>query len=168
LAQATQNQDQECYSHLARGDKILKLSRRDLLVSTLLTGAAACSASSPKTLGIPSPFPGRVVEAAHPGSIVAGRYDRAAVRDLMRKGMVELTGAPSWQEAWRLFFQPGDVVGVKLNPVGRPAVISAPEVFLEIVDGLQAAGVKLQDIVAYDRYKAEFLAQVHHLVDVAR
>jgi hypothetical protein len=135
---------------------MLKLNRRDLLGSSLLAGAA-CSASSLKTLGIPGPFPGRVVEIAHPGSIIAGRYNRETVRDMMRKGMVELTGAPTWQEAWRLFFQPGDVVGVKLNPVGRPAVISAPEVFLEIVEGLQAAGVKTRDIVAYDRYRAEFL-----------
>jgi uncharacterized protein (DUF362 family) len=137
---------------------MLKLTRRGLLSSSLLTGAAACSAGTPKRLGIPGPFPGRVVEIAHAGSIVAGRYDREAVRDMMRRGMVELTGAPSWQEAWQLFFQPGDVVGVKLNPVGRPAVISAPEVFLEIVEGLQAAGVKPHDIVAYDRYKAEFLS----------
>ena len=136
---------------------MLKLTRRDLLGSSLLTGAAACSAGSPKTLGIPGPFPGRVVEIVHPGSIVAGQYNREAVRAMMRKGIVELTGAPSWQEAWGVFFQPGDVVGVKLNPVGRPSVMSAPEVFLEIVEGLKAAGVKTQDIVAYDRYKAEFL-----------
>ena len=137
---------------------MLKLTRREVLSSSLLTGAAAHSASSPKKLGIPGPFPGRVVEVAHPGSIVSGRYNREAVRDTMRKGMMELTGAPSWQDAWKFFFQPGDVVGVKLNPVGRPAVISAPEVFLEIVEGLKAAGVKPGDIVAYDRYKAEFLA----------
>jgi hypothetical protein len=136
---------------------MFKLTRREMLSSSLLTGAAACSAGSPNKLGIPGPFPGRVVEIVHPGSIVAGRYNREAVRDMMRKGMVELTGAPSWQEAWGVFFQPGDVVGVKLNPVGRPAVMSAPEVFLEIVEGLKAAGVKTQDIVAYDRYKAEFL-----------
>jgi hypothetical protein len=137
---------------------MLKLTRRDVLSSALLTGAAACSASSPQKLGIPGPFPARVVEVFHPGSIVAGQYNREAVRDTMRKGMMELTGAPSWQEAWQFFFQSGDVVGVKLNPVGRPAVISAPEVFLEIVEGLKAAGVKPRDIVAYDRYKAEFLA----------
>lgn len=136
---------------------MLKLTRRDVLSSALLTGAAACSASSPKKLGIPGPFPARVVEVFHPASIVAGQYNREAVRDTLRKGMMELTGAPSWQEAWQFFFQPGDVVGVKLNPVGRPAVISAPEVFLEIVEGLKAAGVKPRDIVAYDRYKAEFL-----------
>lgn len=136
---------------------MLKLTRRNLLGSALVTGAAACSANSPSKTGIPGPFRGRVVEVYHPGSILAGQYQRAAVRDTMRKGMMELTGAPTWQEAWRFFFQPGDVVGVKLNPVGRPAVISAPEVFLEIVEGLKAAGVQPRDIVAYDRYKAEFL-----------
>jgi uncharacterized protein (DUF362 family) len=48
-------------------------------------------------------------------------------------------------------------VGIKLNPVGRPDVISCPEVLREIIDGLRQAGVKLQDMVAYDRYRQEFL-----------
>ena len=136
---------------------MLELTRRWFVGSSLLTGATARVADSSPLPGIPGPFPGRVVEVAQPDSIIAGRYNRDGVRDAMRKGMVELTGAPSWQEAWRCFFQPGDVVGLKLNPVGRPAVISAPEVVLEIIEGLKAAGVKPQDIVAYDRYKAEFL-----------
>ena len=46
---------------------------------------------------------------------------------------------------------------VKLNPVGRPHVISAAEVVQTIVAGLASAGVKGRDIVAYDRYRNEFL-----------
>jgi hypothetical protein len=49
------------------------------------------------------------------------------------------------------------VVGIKLNPVGQPYVISAPEVFLEIVEGLKMAGVPMKNIVAYDRYHDQFL-----------
>jgi uncharacterized protein (DUF362 family) len=40
--------------------------------------------------------------------------------------------------------------------VGAPHVISSPEVVNEIIGGLQLAGVKLQDIVVYDRYRAQF------------
>ncbi|MBM3746758.1 MAG: hypothetical protein FJW34_13270, partial [Acidobacteria bacterium] len=60
----------------------------------------------------------------HPGSIISGQYQRPAVRAMIGKGMMELTGAPSAAEAWRLFFQPGDVVGIKLNPVGLPHLVS--------------------------------------------
>ena len=30
------------------------------------------------------------------------------------------TGAPDSTAAWKMFFEPGDVVGVKVNPVGKP------------------------------------------------
>ena len=92
-----------------------------------------------------------------PGVVVNRQYQSDAVRTMLNKGMMELTGAPSPQEAWRHMFQPGDVVGLKLNPVGRPFVMSAPEVVIEIVDGLKSAGVQPKNIVAYDRYHREFL-----------
>jgi uncharacterized protein (DUF362 family) len=137
--------------------------RREFLKKALWSGGAAMYATQMKaapasSLGIPGPYPGRVVSVAHSGSVIERKYQQEPVRSMMHKGMMELTGAPSPQEAWRVFFSPGDVVGVKLNPVGRPYVVSAPEVFLAIVEGLEMAGVKKNNIVAYDRYKAEFLA----------
>ena len=69
--------------------------------------------------------------------------------------MVELTGADHPKEAWRRFFEPEDVVGIKVNPVGKkpsgavgtgvsPVVgaISNPAVLIEVVEGLKSAGVK--------------------------
>jgi uncharacterized protein (DUF362 family) len=139
----------------------MSVGRREFLTAGSFGAAAslrgAAQAAKGK-LGIPGPFRGRVVAVQHPGSIVAGRYQREAVRAMIGKGLMELTGAPSATEAWRFFFEPGDVVGIKVNPVGQPYVISAPEVFQEIVEGLKEAGVKLRDIVAYDRYRAEFLS----------
>jgi len=61
------------------------------------------------------------------------------------------------REFLAVFFRPGDVVGIKLNPVGRPHVISAPEVLHPILQGLEQAGVRRRDIVVYDRYRQEFL-----------
>jgi uncharacterized protein (DUF362 family) len=98
-----------------------------------------------------------VVSVEHAGIVSSGKYQREAVRSTITRGLMELTGAPSAREAWSYFFKPGDVVGLKLNPVGRPFVISSPEVVLEIIDGLKMAGVRARDIVAYDRYKREFI-----------
>jgi uncharacterized protein (DUF362 family) len=75
---------------------------------------------------------------------------------MFRQGMTGLTGASDSKAAWSAFFEPGDVVGIKVNPVGAPHVISSPEVLNEIIGGLRLAGVKLQDIVVYDRYRAQF------------
>lgn len=139
--------------------------RRDFLQSAVAGGLLAATYSSVParamavgSLGIPGPFPGRVSAVHHPGSVAERKYHREAVRAMMNRGMMDLTGAPSPEEAWRTFFEPGDVVGIKLNPVGRPFVMSAPEVVQEIVEGLKLAGVKTTNMVAYDRYKREFLA----------
>jgi len=132
----------------------MHVDRRTWLKGSLLAGAAP----APKPgLGIPGPFRGRVVAVRHPGSIISGQYQRPAVRAMIGKGMMELTGAPSAAEAWRFFFQPGDVVGIKLNPVGLPHHVSTAEVFQEIVAGLNEAGVKPPDIVAFERYRNLFL-----------
>ncbi len=115
-------------------------------------------------LGMPGLYPGRVVSVENPAVLVSGQYQAGEVQKMMRRGMMELTGADGWVDAWRQFFQPGDVVGVKVNPVGQKfdaegrqvGVISDATVLREIVAGLEAAGVKRQDIVAYDRYRKQF------------
>ena len=138
----------------------MKVERRHFLAA--LASGAAARVATPQTmskkLGIPGPYPGRVIAVEHPGSIVSGQYQREAVREMLRRGIMELTGAPSPTEAWRVFFEPGDVVGIKVNPVGQPYLISKAEVFQSIVEGLNLAGVKNKDIVAYDRYKSQFLS----------
>jgi len=75
---------------------------------------------------------------------------------MIRKGMAELTGTDGGADAWRQFAGPGDVVGIKVNPVGKPHVISSPEVVREIIAGLNSAGVKPKEIVVYDRYRKQF------------
>jgi uncharacterized protein (DUF362 family) len=139
------------------------MRRRSFLAQTLLAsrfpavqGAPRLSAGSKP--GIPGPYRGRVVAVQHAGSVIAGRYQREPVRAMMRRGMMELTKAPSWTEAWRALFEPGDVVGIKVNPVGQPFLISAPEVLQEIVAGLREAGVKPTDVIAYDRFRDQFLS----------
>jgi len=136
----------------------MQLDRRHVLAGLAAGFAARRPAAATQTrLGIPGPYPGRVIAVRHAGSISGDVYQHEAVRQMIHKGMMELTGAGTPAEAWRVFFEPGDVVGIKLNPVGLPHVISAPEVVHEIVAGLRLAGVKPNDIVAYDRYRRQFL-----------
>ncbi len=140
----------------------MPFDRREFLAAAPAVAAAARSrlAAQQKPaarLGIPGPYPGRVVAVRHPASIVGDRYQADAVRAMIERGMMELTGAPAAAEAWRVFFEPGDVVGIKLNPVGYPHVYSAPEVLRPILAGLESAGVRRGDIIAYDRYRDQFL-----------
>ncbi len=113
--------------------------------------------SSRTKWSIPGLFPGRVVSVHDSKAIEGGKYQREPVIAMMRRGITELTGAPDWVSAWRTFFEPGEVVGIKLNPASVPYVISSPEVVQEIIGGLEAAGIRRKDIVIYDRYKSQFL-----------
>ncbi len=58
--------------------------------------------------------------------------------------MKELTGATDAVEAWKHFFEPGDVVGIKVVPNGQPEAHSSFEIVLEVIEKLKAAGVKIQ------------------------
>src|SRR5690348_9036296 len=45
-----------------------------------------------RTLGIPGPYPGRVVEVRHPGSVRDGVPDPDAVAQMVERGLSTLTG----------------------------------------------------------------------------
>ena len=107
---------------------------------------------------MPGPFPGLVVGVENPGSIVSGVYQAEPVRKMMEKGMTALTGAPAWTDAWRSMFEKGDVVALKVCPVGGPAMSSDGTVLRNVIDGLKTAGVATSDIIVYNRYKQEALA----------
>ena len=86
----------------------------------------------------------------------APALDRATVRETLNRGLKELTGADHPVEAWRLFVQPGEAVGIKVVPNGYPGAHTSPELVLEVIDGLRAAGIPFKDMVVFDRYGLEF------------
>lgn len=142
---------------LTRREWLLATVAGGLSVRQLALGAQTASRSSPDKLAMPGIAPGRVVAVSHPASIVEGRFQEKPIQKMIEEGMLELTEAPDLPSAWRTFFEKGDVVGIKVNPVGGPHVVSSPEVLREIIRGLELAGVPRKDIVVYDRYRAEFL-----------
>ena len=139
-------------------------NRRTFMKQSLMAATYASvrgfAAPAPGKLGSPGPYRGRVVSVFHPASMVSDAYQREPVRQMLQKGMMELTGAGTPAEAWRVFFEPGDVVGIKLNPVGNPYVISSAEVVQEIIEGLKLAGIKPRDIVTPDAIDDAFALEV--------
>jgi uncharacterized protein (DUF362 family) len=128
-------------------------------------GAAGTGAGAGERLGVPGPFPGRVVETRNPAMIKNGVKSAEAIRASVDRGMKELTGADDAVGAWRSFFEPGDVVGIKMNPVGNPLANTSSELMLAVIDGLKSAGVKTRDMVVFERYRDEFIgAKMHEAV----
>jgi hypothetical protein len=146
---------------------LTEATRRGLLRAALagLAGAALPARGAIGKLGMPGPFPGRVIAVSHSGSIVSGTYQAEPIRQMVRRGMMELTGADGWVDAWRVFFEPGDVVAIKVCPVGGRYLCSDALVLQEIIAGLEAAGVRRADIFVYNRYRREtYEAGIHRWI----
>src|SRR5437868_5641885 len=133
------------------------LTRRELLGSALAGGLIMASSAHGLALpearaAMPGPYRGRVVEVSHRDSVVKSQVNTDAVRKMMQRGMCALTGEKEEALAWKKFVGPKDVVGVKICTVGEPAAISQPETVAEVVRGLMLAGVKVENIVLFNRY----------------
>jgi hypothetical protein len=128
---------------------------------------------------MPGRFPGRVIEVRHPHAVsprvVKGYHpiNREAVSAMVDRGMAELTGVPDPADVratWGTFFQKGDVVGIKVNPVGRApkpgeggrvpnaiGSISNFELVAKVVRCLKEVGIPAKDIIVFERYGDEFV-----------
>ncbi len=99
-------------------------------------------------------FPASVVSVHSAKSIdqTTEKVDPQTVRRMMERGMTALTGESSPAAAWKRFFTPSDVVGIKVNCSGAPKIMSNPFVVADIVRNLVAAGVKPDQIYIYERF----------------
>src|SRR5882724_4851345 len=139
------------------------MERRTFLA---MPAAAAALPETPKyhvvTAFQPKPNPG--MPGAHPGAVVSVKADKsidpqtekvdpAVVAEMIRRGMGALTGERDGRDAWRKFFSPSDVVGIKVNCSGAPGICSNPLVIAEIVRNLKFIDVKPQQITIYERFR---------------
>jgi hypothetical protein len=113
--------------------------------------------------GMPGPIRGRVVRARSERALDPATrvVDAAVVREMMERGMRALTGEASAGAAWRRFFEPSDVVGIKVNAGGRPYCVSSPLIVAEIARQLMALGIAPSRIVVYERFFSQ-LAEVDY------
>jgi uncharacterized protein (DUF362 family) len=108
-----------------------------------------------RTPGMPGPYPGRVVRVQSDRSVdvATGAANDGVVREMMARGMRTLTGAATTADAWRRFFEPSDVVGIKVNCGGYPHCMSAYEIVAEVVRQLAGVGVPVSQIYVYERFQ---------------
>ena len=105
--------------------------------------------------GMPGLYPGRVVAVKSDKSVdpSTGAANDEVVREMMAQGMRALTGAGATADAWRRFFTPSDVVGIKVNCGGYPHCVSAYEIVGETVRQLMGIGVPISQIYLYERFQ---------------
>jgi Domain of unknown function (DUF362) len=115
------------------------------------------------TPGMPGPYPGTIVSVSSDRAVdvATNAADAATVREMMARGMCALTGAPTAAEAWRRFFEPSDVVGLKVNCGGAPFVVSDYDIVAETVRQLMAVGIPVSQIYLYERFQNQ-LTEVNY------
>ena len=113
--------------------------------------------------GMPGPYVGQVVRLHAEKSIDAAteKVDVPTVKEMISQGMRSLTGDRDARDSWARFFQPADVVGIKVNCSGAPGICSTPEVVAEIVRNLGTVGVKPQNVWIYERFQSQ-MDTVHY------
>ena len=102
---------------------------------------------------IPGPFPGRVIRVSDPRVLKGDRVRPRVVRRMFADGITQLTGR-SMKDSYRLFFEPGDVVGIKVNPVGPPLINTRLELVDAVIEWLTGCGLPADQIVVWDRFDA--------------
>jgi hypothetical protein len=100
---------------------------------------------------LPGPFPGRVVEVKDPRSLVDDKIDAKVVGEMFERGVRTLTGKDMTQ-SYALLFEPGDVIGIKVNPVGPPLINTHIELTQAVVKWLIDNRVQPDHIVIWDRF----------------
>ena len=105
--------------------------------------------------GMPGPYPGKAIRVKSAKCLSADglKINDEVVREMMERGMRALTSDAKAVDAWRRFITPDDIVGIKVNVVGRPWVVSSHPLVAEVVRNLMAVGVNPGRIYIYDRFQ---------------
>jgi len=145
----------------------MKLTRREFLRTASLT-AGAMSTSSTLLGSTLEALSGDVTESPPGGKsrVVIGRcaslfdnvrrVDRKSANELVTRSIQALTDQKDSRESWRSLFAPKDVVGIKVNCIGKRALSSQVEIVESVVEGLSSIGVKR--IIVWDRLDEELEA----------
>jgi uncharacterized protein (DUF362 family) len=143
--------DRRAFLELLAAAPLASAVRADLAVPGYRVVSGYAPAAVP---GMPGPWPGRVVAVRSPRCLdeAGTTVDAEVVREMMDRGMRALTGEATTLDAWKRFFDPGDVVGIKVNAGGVPHVVSNPAIVAETCRQLVAVGIPPTRIVVFERF----------------
>ena len=129
-----------------------KISRREFVETSAKTVAAGALLASgvAKAAAVPAAPPkSKVIEVTAQAVGPGRRIDAGKVREMVKKGMAALTGE---KDPFKKLFGPKDVVGLKINCLGRPRIYTHKEVINAFAQELMAAGVKAENVIVWDRF----------------
>ncbi|MEX1044777.1 MAG: DUF362 domain-containing protein [Chthoniobacterales bacterium] len=93
----------------------------------------------------------KVFFALMPAAVEGGTVREGMVRRMVDEVVMAAAARPGLAEAWRVFVQPQDRVGIKVSATAAPLSSTHPAVVAAVAEGLVAAGVEPRRIVIWDR-----------------
>jgi hypothetical protein len=91
----------------------------------------------------------------HDGVWDGDRILEPVVLQMLDAALVQLTGIQDAAAAWRVLFDPGEQVGIKVNTISR--YTTTPQVAYAVAQRLQEAGLAPEQIVIFDRIDRELV-----------
>jgi len=108
-----------------------------------------------KSTSMPGLFPGKVVLVKNTKSVVNDEPVESVAYMMLTQSMLELTGVNNIKEAWRTFVNPGEKIGLKVNPVAGKLLSTSHAVVKSVVKQLTESGIDKKDIIIWDRREME-------------
>ena len=146
--------ERRTFVHLLAGLPFLRASGAQLAPGLPKLRVVSAYAAA-KVPGMPGPYPGTVISVGSDRAVdvQTNTANADVTREMMARGMCALTGASTPAEAWRRFFEPADVVGIKVNCGGFPHCISDYGIVAETIRQLMQVGIPASRIYVYERFQ---------------
>jgi Domain of unknown function (DUF362) len=89
----------------------------------------------------------------HPGVWSGSEIQTNVILTMLDAAITQLTGIQDALTAWRVLFDPQEVVGIKVNTISR--YTTSPQTAYAVAQRLQDAGIPAEQIVLFDRTDGE-------------
>ena len=90
---------------------------------------------------MPGKYPGKIVKIDNPNSVVDNEIIADEAYEMLKKGMLNLTGEKKIKKAWRQFVSPGEKIGLKVNPVAGKQLTTSHAVTKAVIKQLELSGI---------------------------
>lgn len=105
-------------------------------------------------LAVPAPARARVVVVEDPAAVVAYQPQREVLRQMVDRGLTQVSGQPTPEAAWRSLVSTQDTVGIKVHAAPGALSGTRPAVVEALVASLLTAGHPPERVVIWDKQMA--------------
>ena len=128
------------------------LQQQQVKPSTNITDASKAPRTS---LSMPGIFPGKVVHVKNSKAVINDEPVETEAYKMIKQAMLEITGQKNLKNAWRIFVNPGERIGLKVNPVAGKTLSTSHAVVKSVIRQLTESGIDKKYITIWDRREME-------------